>query len=450
MPDEHRVARPVEGALANSLNSDCTDRVIAETHLYSCLISRPRTSRPLCSTASLSDDRLKSFLLGRESLPSRISALKQINHDYWTSELPSHRGETISFNQKCCETRPELTVAIVTLANRFDHILRRLEDVKEFHSIEKNIEVIVVLADRERYAADNLRRLYAALKFSGVPAKLVTSLHNNISTNRNLATLESRTPDHGTILFIDDDVHISLDTFKQLYDVWQSTPQLGVLTAPSVTSSLRPHKPNSTYLKASLTPDVLALDRYGGMVGITSIQVARGVPFCPGFEIADDNIFGMQLHNLGLFIGCLKSPQQAIRHEEAPINASLAQHNFWKYLAYGATLKYLEPDGFVRFNHRIARPRIYDMITDTSIDEYLKAWDAVCVSGSDFLERGNCESFCMNDDGPSSVARHLVRAHDYITSKRQWLERFREKSYRSLKLSAISEAAYCGPFDPAK
>ena len=47
-----------------------------------------------------------------------------------------------------------------TLADRFEHILRRLKDVKMLHSVDEKVELVIVLADRERYSPDEVQKLY--------------------------------------------------------------------------------------------------------------------------------------------------------------------------------------------------------------------------------------------------------------------------------------------------
>jgi Ser/Thr protein kinase RdoA (MazF antagonist)/glycosyltransferase involved in cell wall biosynthesis len=291
---------------------------------------------------TLDAKELERMRQARARFANRYDELYKKARHYWEEELPGYRGAVEKFHDDERQ-KPDVTVIIVSVASRFESLLKRIHEMRTMRDSAK-IEVNIVLADPDRYTTNQREQLRQAVGRLGVPVKLIDSQKNTISTNRNLGVLESR---GDYTVFLDDDVRLVGPVIETLVNKLKQYPEIGVTQIVSYDHATGIHKPKLEYLKYAIDAETVLSGDVAGMILATRTEIVKVVPFIPFWpNFGEDGWFGKQVHGLGFFLSFLYPKDAYVIHEHVQTRLTNSPDTLKNVLTHDTLSFYLEPGSY--------------------------------------------------------------------------------------------------------
>lgn len=400
---------------------------------------------------SLDQTALKKMRKARGKFERRIEDFLDLTKLYWEEEIPHYQGETHDFNQAQFLGVPQTSLIIVSLADRFDNLMRRLHEI-EMRVSGGQYELIITIADPERLSSALFNQLKQTLEVANFPSKVVFSLKNTIAINRNLAVSQSR---GNVFIIMDDDNKLVGPVIRQLCNALTEYPELGLISVPTCDHTLSIQKPGAFNLKVPLFNNIYVKNRWSGMILATRRNLARAIPFT-GFwpNFGEDEQFSRSIHGIGYLSAYIYSDDAYLVNEPVAIRATKNPNTFRDVLINEALSAYLEPleDNEVHDNLAIMRLRVFGGSCGSS-DDINTFWKVYKESFKQFLNDRE-HSLRQLASGRRQNAwlkgreRSLEGVIGYLEENRERITTYKTNEYEKRKLSDVN--VFLGPLTYTK
>jgi hypothetical protein len=474
---EFRAGTSMEGAVKDAIRSEMTYRPLT-SHIAEAFGDDPAilqgdrwwrnqvlrearlfyNSRPTFSvdavtdfpqSVSLDPDALKRMEKARRMFRQEQPHLQSQMASYWQSVLSRYAGDIIRYNP--LHFPPRISVNILTVSARFEHLKRRLAEISQADSA-LNLEVALVIADPDQYPQDKLdtiKRLCGQLPFS---VTMVTSRKNTIPINRNLATAVSQGEYR---IYLDDDVRLVGPVIERVVEVLDRREEIGMVTLPSYdeTGLIRPLK---SYQRVWVGPDLLYSRDLGGMMMAVRSDFALVIP-SPEFwsNVGEDNVWAQSLHLLGFFCAFHVPADSYLYHEKVSYSVTKSPTTVVQVLVsdglqFVVKGKEIEDSGrlpvMIAGYHRFVTERLKTRIPIKDVQEFIaEFWEASRLAIEDRPLQPQQILSCFSEHLVyQEIQKSVYEALNYLTHNKDEIKRYVQDFYLPWNLSGINTIS--GPF----
>ncbi|MDD5439691.1 MAG: iron-containing alcohol dehydrogenase, partial [Candidatus Omnitrophica bacterium] len=314
----------------------------------------------------------------------------------------------------------------------------------------QDLELVIVLADKDNFSGAMIRELIETLRAAPFSSQLVISGKNRLPINRTLGVSFSR---GDYIVMWDDDVRLVGPVIEKMVRSLEDHPDLGLVSVPSYSDTLKIHRPGSYQLKYPVNDELVLTTRVSGMVMAARGDLVRIAGFGTVWNnFGEDEYLPVQMHRMGFLNAFICAPDAyAVDDNVSTRRISTASTSLTNVLINEALFAYYEPlNAADEFRQGLTIGRLQQYGGRHGRAEDIKAFWEEFRSGVVRFMNGEIGSLdaVLEYAGKNEWSRirsdNVQFALEYFQRDRQAIEAFRVGEYQRAGFADVNP--FLGPF----